>query len=93
MSCDQLDKGYTIGSVGRPLNVVDVKISDEGEVLPKGKTITKGYHNRPDLNDTTFTADGYFRTGDCGYLKNGELFLTDRVKDLFKTSNGKYIAP
>ena len=93
VSCDQLDKVYTIGSVGRPLDVVDVKISEEGEVLLKGKTITRGYYNRPDLNDTTFTADGYFRTGDCGYLKDGELFLTDRIKDLFKTSNGKYIAP
>mgnify|MGYP003455569699 FL=1 len=93
VSCDQLDKVYTIGSVGRPLSVVDVKISGEGEVLLKGKTITKGYYNRPDLNDSTFTADGYFRTGDCGYLKDGELFLTERIKDLFKTSNGKYIAP
>ena len=93
VSCDQLDKVYTIGSVGRPLSVVDVKISDDGEVLLKGKTITKGYYNRPDLNDSTFTADGYFRTGDCGYLKDGELFLTERIKDLFKTSNGKYIAP
>ncbi|MDY4627957.1 MAG: long-chain fatty acid--CoA ligase [Prevotella sp.] len=93
VSCDQLDKVYTIGSVGRPLSVVDVKISDEGEVLLKGKTITKGYYNRPDLNDSTFTADGYFRTGDCGYQKDGELFLTERIKDLFKTSNGKYIAP
>lgn len=93
VSCDQLDKVYTIGSVGRPLSVVDVKISDEGEVLLKGKTITKGYYNRPDLNDSTFTVDGYFRTGDCGYLKDGELFLTERIKDLFKTSNGKYIAP
>ena len=93
VSCDQLDKVYTIGSVGRPLSVVDVKISDEGEVLLKGKTITKGYYNRPDLNESTFTADGYFRTGDCGYLKDGELFLTERIKDLFKTSNGKYIAP
>lgn len=93
VSCDQLDKVYTIGSVGRPLSVVDVKISDEGEVLLKGKTITKGYYNRPDLNDSTFTPDGYFRTGDCGYLKDGELFLTERIKDLFKTSNGKYIAP
>ena len=93
VSCDQLDKVYTIGSVGRPLSVVDVKISDEGEVLLKGKTITKGYYNRPDLNDSTFTADGYFRTGDCGYMKDGELFLTERIKDLFKTSNGKYIAP
>ncbi len=93
VSCDQLDKVYTVGSVGRPLSVVDVKISDEGEVLLKGKTITKGYYNRPDLNDSTFTADGYFRTGDCGYLKDGELFLMERIKDLFKTSNGKYIAP
>ena len=93
VSCDQLDKVYTIGSVGRPLDAVDVKISEEGEVLLKGKTITRGYYNRPDLNDTTFTANGYFRTGDCGYLKDGELFLTDRIKDLFKTSNGKYIAP
>ena len=93
VSCDQLDKVYTVGSVGRPLDVVDVKISEEGEVLLKGKTITRGYYNRPDLNDTTFTTDGYFRTGDCGYLKDGELFLTDRIKDLFKTSNGKYIAP
>ena len=93
VSCDQLDKVYTVGSVGRPLDAVDVKISEEGEVLLKGKTITRGYYNRPDLNDTTFTADGYFRTGDCGYLKDGELFLTDRIKDLFKTSNGKYIAP
>ena len=93
VSCDQLDKVYTVGSVGRPLDAVDVKISEEGEVLLKGKTITRGYYNRPDLNDTTFTANGYFRTGDCGYLKDGELFLTDRIKDLFKTSNGKYIAP
>lgn len=93
VSCDQLDKVYTIGSVGRPLDAVDVKISDEGEVLLKGKTITKGYYNRADLNDVTFTPDGYFRTGDCGYLRDGELFLTERIKDLFKTSNGKYIAP
>ena len=93
VSCDQLDKVYTVGSVGRPLDAVDVKISEEGEVLLKGKTITRGYYNRPDLNDTTFTADGYFRTGDCGYLKDGELFLTDRIKDLFKTSKGNYISP
>ena len=93
VSCDRLDEVFTVGSVGRPLDVVDVKISEEGEVLLKGKTITKGYYNRPDLNETTFTPDGYFRTGDCGYVKDGELYLTERIKDLFKTSNGKYIAP
>ncbi len=93
VSCDRLGEVYTIGSVGRPLDAVDVKISAEGEVLLTGKTITKAYYNRPELNETAFTADGYFRTGDCGYMKDGELFLTERIKDLFKTSNGKYIAP
>mgnify|MGYP006054993671 FL=1 len=93
VSCDRLDEVFTIGSVGRPLDVVDVKISEDGEVLLKGKSITKGYYNRPDLNESTFTPDGYFRTGDCGYIKDGELYLTERIKDLFKTSNGKYIAP
>ncbi len=92
-SNDHLDKPYTIGSIGRPLVGLDIKISDEGEILLKGPTITKGYYNRPDLNGQTFTSDGYFRTGDVGYLKDGELYITERIKDLFKTSNGKYIAP
>ena len=93
VSCDHLDKVFTIGSVGRPIDNIDVKISEQGEVLLKGPTITPGYYNREDLNKEVFTADGYFRTGDAGYLKDGELYLTDRIKDLFKTSNGKYIAP
>ena len=59
----------------------------------KGPTITCGYYNRDDLTRDAFTEDGYFKTGDAGYIKNGELFLTERIKDLFKTSNGKYIAP
>lgn len=93
VSCDHLGKPYTIGSVGYPLDGIDIKISDEGEVLLKGPTITRGYYNREDLTKEAFTADGYFRTGDSGYLKGGELFLKERIKDLFKTSNGKYIAP
>lgn len=93
VTCDRLDEGFSIGSVGKPLPGLDIKISDEGEILLKGPTITKGYYNRPDLNDASFTADGYFRTGDAGYIKEGELYLTERIKDLFKTSNGKYIAP
>ena len=72
---------------------VEVKIGEDGEVLLKGATITRGYYNREDLTKQAFTEDGYFRTGDAGYLKDGELFLTERIKDLFKTSNGKYIAP
>ncbi len=93
VSCDYLNKPYTVGSVGRPINGIDIRISDEGEILLKGPTITKGYYNREDLTRQAFTEDGYFRTGDAGYLKNGELFLKERIKDLFKTSNGKYIAP
>ncbi len=93
VSCDHLDEGYTVGSVGRPINGIKIKISDDGEVLLKGPTITRGYYKRDAANAAAFDADGYFHTGDAGYLKNGELFLTDRIKDLFKTSNGKYIAP
>ena len=93
VSCDHLNKPYTVGSVGRPITGIDIRISDEGEILLKGPTITKGYYNREDLTRQAFTEDGYFRTGDAGYLKNGELFLKERIKDLFKTSNGKYIAP
>lgn len=94
VSCDHLGKPYTVGSVGRPIGCgLKIKISAEGEILLKGKSITPGYYNREDLNRESYDEEGYFRTGDCGYLKDGELFLTDRIKDLFKTSNGKYIAP
>lgn len=93
VSCDRLREPYTIGSVGRPIDGLEVKISDEGEILLKGPTITQGYYNRPDLTKDAFTAEGFFRTGDSGYMKDGELFLKERIKDLFKTSNGKYIAP
>lgn len=93
VSNDHLSKPYTIGSIGRPIESIDIKFSEEGEILLKGPTITQGYYNRPDLNETSFTKDGYFKTGDVGYLKDGELYITERIKDLFKTSNGKYIAP
>lgn len=93
VSCDHLDKPYSMGSVGRLIDSIEIKISEEGEVLLKGPTITPGYYNRDDLTAAAFDEEGYFRTGDAGYMKNGELYLTDRIKDLFKTSNGKYIAP
>ena len=93
VSCDHLGEPYTVGSVGQPIEGIDIKISEEGEILLKGPTITPGYYNREDLTKAAFTEDGYFKTGDAGYLKDGELFLTERIKDLFKTSNGKYIAP
>jgi len=93
VSCNHLGEPFTVGGVGIPIEGIDIKISDEGEVLLKGPTITIGYYNRDDLTREAFTADGYFKTGDSGYLKDGELFLKERIKDLFKTSNGKYIAP
>ena len=93
VSCNHLGEPYTVGGVGIPIEGIDVKISSEGEVLLKGPTITRGYYNRDDLTKAAFTEDGYFKTGDSGYLKDGELFLKERIKDLYKTSNGKYIAP
>ena len=93
VSCDHKDEPYTIGSVGRPINGIDVKIGENDEILLKGPTITRGYYKRETLNKESFTEDGYFRTGDAGYIRDGELFLTERIKDLYKTSNGKYIAP
>ena len=93
VSCNHLGKPYAVGSVGYVIEGLEVKISEEGEVLLKGPTIFKGYYNREDITASSFTDDGFFKTGDAGYIKNGELFLTERIKDLFKTSNGKYIAP
>lgn len=93
VSNDHKDAPYTIGSVGRPISSLDIKIGENDEILLKGPTITKGYYKRDALNAEAFTEDGYFRTGDAGYLQNGELFLKERIKELFKTSNGKYIAP
>lgn len=93
VSCDHKNKPYTIGSVGRPIDGIDIRISETGEIMLKGPTVTRGYYRREAVNAAAFDEDGYFHTGDAGYMKNGELFLTDRIKDLFKTSNGKYIAP
>lgn len=86
--------GYEIGTVGTPLPGIRVRIDSNGEILVKGPTVTPGYYNNPEANAAAFTEDGFFRTGDAGYLTpEGAIVLTERVKDLFKTSNGKYIAP
>jgi long-chain acyl-CoA synthetase len=72
---------------------VQVKIGEDGEILVKGKTICSGYYKKPEITENSFV-DGWFRTGDAGKLVDGKhLYMTDRIKDLFKTSNGKYIAP
>lgn len=93
VSCDRWNRPITLGSVGRLLDCVEVKIGENNEILLKGETITQGYYRKAEVTANAIDADGWFHTGDAGYMKDGELFLTDRIKDLFKTSNGKYIAP
>lgn len=93
VSADFKGRPFTVGSVGRLIDGLQVKFGENDEIMLKGPTITKGYYKREELNKLAFDEEGFFHTGDSGYLKNGELFLTDRIKDLFKTSNGKYIAP
>lgn len=86
--------GYEIGTIGTVLPGIEVKIGEENEILVKGPTVMRGYFNKPQESADVFTPDGWFRTGDAGHFdQNGALVLTDRLKDLFKTSNGKYIAP
>ncbi|WP_298775176.1 long-chain fatty acid--CoA ligase [uncultured Shewanella sp.] len=81
------------GSNGQPLPGVEIKIGKDNEILVKGDTVMRGYYNRPEATEETFE-DGWLKTGDAGFIdENGNLFITDRIKELMKTSNGKYIAP
>jgi len=82
-----------MGSVGRPIADLEIKFGENDEILLRGKTITPGYYKKETTTKEAIDSDGWFHTGDAGYMKNGELFLRERIKDLFKTSNGKYIAP
>jgi long-chain acyl-CoA synthetase len=83
-----------LGSVGRPIKNIDVKIQEDGEITVKGPTVTQGYYKDEKQTKDAFTEDGYFRTGDIGMLdKDNFLFITDRKKEMFKTSGGKYVAP
>ena len=88
-----LNTGYEIGSVGVPMPDVEIKIGESNEILLRGKTITTGYYKKPMATAAAIDEEGWFHTGDAGYLKDGQLFLTERIKDLLKTSNGKYISP
>lgn len=88
------DEGYVIGSVGTVLDGLEVRIGLDNEIQVKGPTVMRGYFNKPNATRDAFTSDGWFCTGDAGYFdEEGALVLTERLKDLFKTSNGKYIAP
>ena len=92
VSCEN-NFDHMVGSVGKVMPHMQVKFGENDEILLKGPAITKGYYKKEAATRAAFTEDGWFHTGDAGYMKDGFLFLTERIKDLFKTSNGKYIAP
>ena len=89
VSCCWFDS-FRIGSV---MPNLEIKIGENNEILLRGETITKGYYRKEAMTRQVLTEDGWFHTGDAGYIEDSFLFLTERIKDLFKTSNGKYIAP
>lgn len=89
-----LDDGTRIGTVGRPIRNVEVKIAEDGEILAKGPNIMMGYYNKPEKTAEVIDEDGWFHTGDIGEFVEGQyLKITDRKKEMFKTSGGKYVAP
>lgn len=92
--CFYPEIGFQFGSIGEVMPGVQVKIDPgNNEILVKGKTVMSGYYNKPEETKKAFTEDGFFRTGDAGRLEGNTLFFTERIKDLYKTSNGKYIVP
>ena len=93
-TCVNLPGRFKFGTVGAAFPGTQLRIAHDGEVLVKGPGVMRGYHNMPELSDEVLDADGWFHTGDIGQLEDGGLLrITDRKKDLFKTSGGKYIAP
>ena len=92
--CFYPEIGFQFGSIGEVMPGVQVKIDPgNNEILVKGKTVMSGYYNKPEETKRAFAEDGFFRTGDAGRLEGNTLFFTERIKDLYKNSNGKYIAP
>ncbi len=89
-----INKGFKFGTTGRLLSNVSVKIAEDGEILVKGPNVMMGYYNKPEITAQVMDKDGWFHTGDIGELEDGQyLKITDRKKEMFKTSGGKYVSP
>jgi long-chain acyl-CoA synthetase len=93
--CANLPDDNKVGSIGKPFEGVEMKIAESnGEILVRSKSVMQGYHNKPEETAKVIDEEGFYHTGDVGYKdEDGHFFITDRIKDLFKLSNGKYIAP
>ncbi|MDM5127122.1 AMP-dependent synthetase/ligase [Aeromonas salmonicida] len=92
--CCYEDHQFKLGSIGTALNGIEVKLGESNELLVRSPTVMRGYYNKPDATAEVMTEDGFLRTGDAGELdSDGNIYFTERLKELMKTSNGKYVAP
>jgi long-chain acyl-CoA synthetase len=92
--CANRPEDNKVGSIGTPFEGIEMKIGPQDEILVRGKNVMQGYYNKPEETTKAIDEEGYYHTGDVGYKdKDGHFYVTDRLKDLFKLSNGKYVAP
>jgi len=94
VTCANRPDDNKVGSIGTPFDGIEMKIGAQDEILIKGPNIMVAYYNNPEATAAVLDAEGYYHTGDVGYIdRDGHYYITDRLKDLFKLSNGKYVAP